>query len=182
MDFKKQLINFWGDMPTFHNDQIYNLKYSENTLTAVFYTRVSEVSHTKKVAEKYENVHTTIKFYNAKIENLNIDYPFIVWDLKIEKVKDEYKCEINGMITLGFHCSKIEVENIRGTEKNLKEIKLRYKHKIYYADGSSEFGGGVASSPDFEIFKNDLDGYIPWDLYDELTNKKISIDEVIKIV
>ncbi|MDD2445632.1 MAG: Imm50 family immunity protein [Clostridia bacterium] len=182
MDFKKKLIDFWGYMPTFHDDNIYNLKFSENILTAVFYTRVSEVLHSKKIAEKYENVHTTIKFYNAIIENLNIDYPFIIWDLKIEKIKDGYKCEINGMITLNFKCSKIEIEEIRATEKNLKEIKLRYKCKIYYADGSSKFSGGVASSPDFEIFKNGLDGEIPWDLYDELINKKTSIKEVIKVV
>ncbi|MDD3397952.1 MAG: hypothetical protein PHR96_05400 [Clostridia bacterium] len=58
---------------------------------------------------------------------------------------------------------------------------LRYKYKLYYADGSSQLSGATVAKPDRDIFKWDLDGDIPWDLYDELLDKKISLQETIKL-
>ena len=105
MDYKNKLVDFWGYIPTFHDDNITDLYLENKTLTITIKSKTNKVLHPKEIYTKYAYVATTIKYADALITNIEI----VANNMIINKLSYEKNiCIIDGVLgSLQFTFSKI---------------------------------------------------------------------------
>ena len=72
MDFENKLQNFWGYIPTFHDDDITGIFLNDKMLQLDITTRTNKVLHPEHIYKAFERVTTTLKFESVIISRHRI--------------------------------------------------------------------------------------------------------------
>ena len=99
MDYKNRLLDFWGYIPSFHDDDIVRIMLENGVLLLDIKTTTNQVLHPKDICEKYEFVYTTLKFKNANINTISVDNAgLMIGRLSYSKTEPGYVCHVHGVM------------------------------------------------------------------------------------